>query len=206
MHERPAPTPTRRRPRQSRAVDTVHAIFEAAAEIIDREGLAALNTNYLAERAGIAVGTLYGYFPNKQAILLAMARRDLEATQRAVSTAIARAPAGEIVRAAIRALIRGFGGRSRVRRVLLQTVVAEGRYDELARPVEDVARAVLGRAATIPAGGLTQGQVFVLTRAIVGVIRAAAFENSQLMGSPELEDELVLLARAYVRAASDAKQ
>jgi hypothetical protein len=124
-----------------------------------------------------------------------------------VSTAIARAPAGEIVRAAIRALIRGFGGRSRVRRVLLQTVVAEGRYDELARPVEDVARAVLGRAATTaPAGGLTQGQVFVLTRAIVGVIRAAAFENSPLMGSPELEDELVLLARTYVRAASDAKQ
>src|SRR5262249_61214728 len=67
----------RRTPRQERAQDTVQVIFEATARILQREGRAALNTNYIAECAGVSVGTLYQYFPNKEAILVAMARNEL---------------------------------------------------------------------------------------------------------------------------------
>ena len=61
--------PFRRRPSQRRAQMTFQAIQEACIKILEREGEAALNTNHISEVAGISVGTLYKYFPNKDAIL-----------------------------------------------------------------------------------------------------------------------------------------
>ena len=54
------------------------AVLEAAAQVFEREGLAA-TTNRIAERAGVSIGTLYQYFPNKQALLYALAERHLDA-------------------------------------------------------------------------------------------------------------------------------
>ncbi len=65
----------RKRPRQARAAATVEAILEATAHILEREGLGALNTNNIAVRAGVSVGSLYQYFPTKQAILTEIIRR-----------------------------------------------------------------------------------------------------------------------------------
>jgi AcrR family transcriptional regulator len=56
----------------------VDAVLEAAAQLFEREGLAA-TTNRIAERAGVSIGTLYQYFPNKQALLYALAERHLDA-------------------------------------------------------------------------------------------------------------------------------
>jgi AcrR family transcriptional regulator len=59
----------RREPTQSRSRNTVARIREAAAWIIETEGLPRLNSNRIAEVAKVSVGTLYKFFPNKQAIL-----------------------------------------------------------------------------------------------------------------------------------------
>lgn len=67
----------RRRPRQARSLATWEAIVEAAAQILERRGAAGFNTNEVAERAGVSIGTLYQYFADKHAILAAAARRDL---------------------------------------------------------------------------------------------------------------------------------
>ena len=69
----------RRRPRQARSRATWEAILEAASQILERRGAAALNTNAVAERAGVSIGTLYQYFADKRAILLAAAERELAA-------------------------------------------------------------------------------------------------------------------------------
>jgi len=66
----------RRRPRQARAQATVDSILEAAAQVLQR-GVDDFNTNAVAERAGVSIGTLYQYFPNKDAILVAVARREM---------------------------------------------------------------------------------------------------------------------------------
>lgn len=63
----------RRQPNQSRAKDTVKAVLSAAGEAIEHEGLERLTTKRIADAAGISVGTLYEYFPNKQAIIFALA-------------------------------------------------------------------------------------------------------------------------------------
>ncbi len=64
-------------PKQSRSEATVEAIFAASARILQRNGVAAFNTNAVAALAGVSVGTLHQYFANKDAILIAMARREL---------------------------------------------------------------------------------------------------------------------------------
>jgi AcrR family transcriptional regulator len=72
------PADQRRRPRQSRSRATWEAIVEAAVQILERRGPDALTTNHIAERAGVSVGSVYQYFPDKHAILAAAARRELE--------------------------------------------------------------------------------------------------------------------------------
>lgn len=72
----------RKTPRQQRSRQTVDTLLEAAAQVFTREGAAA-TTNRIAERAGLSIGTLYQYFPNKESMLHALAERHvLEAGQR----------------------------------------------------------------------------------------------------------------------------
>ena len=68
----------RRTPVQRRSTATVEAIVEAAAQVFERHGYAAGTTNRIAERAGVSIGTLYQYFPNKDAILVALIERHLD--------------------------------------------------------------------------------------------------------------------------------
>ena len=69
-------------PRQARSRETVAVLVEAAAQVFSREGLAA-TTNRIAERAGLSIGTLYQYFPDKDALLRAVAERHVaDATRR----------------------------------------------------------------------------------------------------------------------------
>ena len=70
----------RKTPRQRRSAVLVEAIYEAGARILETEGLAGLNTNRVAAVAGVSVGSLYQYFPSKEAIvagLLRQSRQDL---------------------------------------------------------------------------------------------------------------------------------
>lgn len=62
---------------QARSEATVEAILEAAAQIFEGHGYAAGTTNRIAARAGVSIGSLYQYFPNKDAILVALVHRHL---------------------------------------------------------------------------------------------------------------------------------
>ena len=66
----------RKSPTQARAEQTVDAILEAAAQILQSDGEERLNTNRIAERAGFSIGTLYQYFADKEAIVAALAERE----------------------------------------------------------------------------------------------------------------------------------
>jgi AcrR family transcriptional regulator len=67
----------RKTPQQERSRETFEAIVEAAAHIFERHGYEAGTTNRIAERAGVAIGSLYQYFPNKDAIVLELAMRHI---------------------------------------------------------------------------------------------------------------------------------
>jgi AcrR family transcriptional regulator len=196
----------RRKPAQARARATIDTIFEATARIIERNGIAALNTNRIAERAGISIGTLYEYFPNKYAILIAMARRRLAEDERLVRQALALAEVDQnvtLVRSAIRKMVALHAERPKVRRAIMATHLANGFGSEHARPVQEIAEFIAERNASLlgdKAPQLDGASLFVLTRAVIGVIRAAFEERSMLVGTTSLEDELVRLVEAYLAA------
>jgi AcrR family transcriptional regulator len=83
------PLEARKAPRQRRAAATVAAILEGAAHILERQGVAALTTNAVAERAGVSIGSLYQYFPGKEAILVALIRRERAGLSKAIAAALA---------------------------------------------------------------------------------------------------------------------
>lgn len=70
-----AETRIRRRPRQSRSRHTVEAVLAAVPLVIQRHGPASLTTNRIAEVAGVSIGSLYQYFPDKQSIVAALLER-----------------------------------------------------------------------------------------------------------------------------------
>ncbi|MFX5533565.1 TetR/AcrR family transcriptional regulator [Acinetobacter baumannii] len=66
----------RKRPRQARSVATFEAILEAVARILESLGFARFNTNAVAELAGVSIGSLYQYFPSKDALIVELIRRE----------------------------------------------------------------------------------------------------------------------------------
>ncbi len=94
----------RKQPRQDRSRHAVAAILEAAARILAIDGYAAFNTNRVAELAGVGIGSLYQYFPNKQALLAALHRRHGEETLAALDDALAR-NAGRSAREQLAAMV-----------------------------------------------------------------------------------------------------
>lgn len=72
------PARPRKNPTQSRSRATVEAVLSATAHILESRGVGALNTNAVAERAGVSIGSLYQYFPSKDAILVALIQRERE--------------------------------------------------------------------------------------------------------------------------------
>ena len=71
------PYAMRKLPKQRRAVATVEAILEAGARILVDTGYASASTNRIAERAGVGIGSLYEYFPGKEAIFAELRRREM---------------------------------------------------------------------------------------------------------------------------------
>jgi AcrR family transcriptional regulator len=96
----------RKTPRQARALATQEAIVEAAAHIIAGGGLAAFNTNVVAERAGVSIGSLYQYFPNKDALMVALIKRGLGRQLDTFGAAVNAVSANADLPAVVRSLIQ----------------------------------------------------------------------------------------------------
>lgn len=194
---------TRRTPRQPRSEATVEAILEAAFQLLEAGGVEALTTNHIAERAGVSVGTLYQYFGGKRAILAGLAhRRAAAARDRIVEIVIANSvverPEIGAVRLIVRTLATAFEGAPATRRALLDALTEEGGDDVVMRNHLAFFDMIAGKAALgfdlLPEAG------FVLTHAVVGLLRAATIESELALDPQRLEDELVRLMEAYISA------
>ena len=90
----------RKQPRQARASLMVETILEAAARVLAKQSLSGFNTNRVAEVAGISVGSLYQYFPNKGALVAALIAREQAALGDAIEQhldAHAAAPLAQVL-------------------------------------------------------------------------------------------------------------
>jgi AcrR family transcriptional regulator len=194
---------TRRTPRQPRSEATVDAILEAAFQLLEVDGVEALTTNHIAERAGVSVGTLYKYFAGKQPIMAALAQRQAAAARDRIAeivianSAVERPELGA-VRLIVRTLATAFEGAPATRRALLDALTLEGGDDVVMRHHLTFFDTIAGKTAFgFP---LSPEAGFVLTHAVVGLLRAATAEAELALDPARLEDELVRLMEAYIGA------
>jgi len=167
-------TAPRKRPRQPRAEATVAAVVEAAARILEAEGLGGFNTNAVAAKAGVSIGSLYQYFPGKDAIMAALIQREAAAFDAALAQAIAAA--------------RDLGTSSAVALLARVTVAHQAGRPRLARLL-DLEEQRLGLGEEAEAAGAHTG---------AAIIR---FLSERGLGGPGAAWDILHLSRGLVDGA-----
>lgn len=204
MPRRPTSSSTRPRKsaRQTRAQVTVDAILEAAARLFADGGLERVTTTRIADLAGVSVGSLYQYFPNKEAVLAELARR-LERRTRAQLVEILRSstelPLDATAARVVDAMLDGIGGLA-FRRALLQEVPSawkDDTSDEVDAEMRQHVRDLLASRRDVR-GGEHQLMAWVIAHAVEGVVEATVRAAPELVALPEFRAELIELARRYL--------
>lgn len=111
----------RKTPGQERSQETVGVILEASARILESDGLRGFNTNAIAAKAGVSIGSLYQYFPNKDSIVLALIGGFEKALHDTVVKAVQDGKGKRLksrLRLVVRALVSAHYYRPRLNRVL----------------------------------------------------------------------------------------
>ncbi|BEV71116.1 hypothetical protein THUN1379_05980 [Paludibacterium sp. THUN1379] len=185
-----------KKPKQARARLTVKLIFESTAQIILREGVDKLTTNRIAEVAGFSVGTLYQYFRNKEAILLAMARHETEhmiGEIDALFDEYAGAATTGLAGALVGFLMQTFYHRRAIRRqiacAIFQRQVLLNLYPVIAAVESHVAQCLLDRQAP-DMRMLSEAEAYVASRSLIGTLRAGVLEHSEWADHPAFQQAL----------------
>jgi AcrR family transcriptional regulator len=195
-----SPASTMRKvPRQARSRATTDAILGAAAHILGERGWAGLTTNTVAEVAGVSIGSLYQYFPNKLALIEAVRRRHFDDV-----LAVLRAAADDRVARAHRvaALVDGMiAVHSRypaAHRVLLE----ESPRGQDSRGANDVFEVACrkGYEALFKANSRRVTDVRVGAQVLAGAVAGAVHEAARqgTLGSPVLRAELINLVESFL--------
>jgi len=195
----------RKKPRQARARVTVDAIFEATIQLLLSDGLRQLTTTRVAERAGVSVGTMYQYFPNKQALIYALNERYLEALAEKIEITCKAhhgAPIHRMVEALIDTYWRAKTERADVTRALYRSVVEmdnEALVENFAGRVNVATTAMLASApdATLPDPETTN---LTLVAVIFGTVRNVFERNLPAATAEEMRRQLVIMSHAYLGA------
>jgi len=136
----------RKKPLQSRSKATVDAVLSAAAHILEERGLTGFNTNAVAERAGVSIGSLYQYFPSKDAILVSLMEHSLTTFSLDLSEAIDGAP-GDSLAEDLRFMLQ-MGLMSHMRRPNLMRLL-DGEFQRLETHIDKASTHLAVREATI---------------------------------------------------------
>lgn len=205
MSDGQAPDLARKSPSQARARRTIETILQATAQILTEEGSERLTTNYLARKAGFSVGTIYQYFPNREAIVLALIERQRGEVERRVQAVLAEG-AGQGAEARIRSIIgvlhQAFNVHRMPERRMIQSLLRLAAAQGLPSPPDTVARAIhaiWAETADAEVRQLSESEVFVLTQAVFETLRQATLQGSSLLGTVELEEAIVRLVLGFLR-------
>jgi AcrR family transcriptional regulator len=196
---------------QARARVTVDAILRASAHILRTHGWDACNTNAVAKRAGVSIGSLYQYFPSKEALIIALAEAHAAQGHAVLLEALAEAPRGKLtlegtVRHYLRALVKLHHVDPKLHRVLSEQV------PRLKGGLEVVQR-TSNQAATLVQGWLeaqrahvreldVEVATYVLVTAVEALVHLEVMKRPAQLDDEALVEELCHLVLGYLGARS----
>lgn len=208
MQRQPRTTP-RKRPRQARSKATVDTILEATSRVLVKQGFDRLSTNAVAAAAGVSIGSLYQYFPNKEALVSALIDRHMEEMNSAILaelTRVAKLPLAEAARCVVELTIRAHAIDPELHRVLTEQVPRVGKLARLRELDEICHRMIAGvLAARRDEIAVCDPEIaaFILVSSIEAVIHRAALLYPQRLRDPRLIDETTLLVTRYLGVAAN---
>jgi AcrR family transcriptional regulator len=197
----------RKQPVQQRSSDTVDAIFQATIQVLLAVGKERLTTTRVAHRAGVSVGTLYQYFPNKSALLQATLRRHIEGVQAAVEQVCQQQRSQPMERMATALIDVYLGAKMRnvKESMVLYSVSSDVDGTAIARAAGKQVRHALAKMfATAPEGLRKDPELVasVVSAALNGISRRLLESSSAERHLPVLREELLTLVHAYLRTCA----
>jgi AcrR family transcriptional regulator len=184
----------RRRPRQARAQATVDAIIQATARVLVEDGYDRASTNRIAQAAGVSIGSLYQYFPSKEALVAALVESHVDRMMDVVTRMLDENSAPSDLRHSadvlVCALIAAYRVDPKLHHVLCQEVPKIGdlkRIYDFEQTLADVIRHQNIERA-----------VFLLINAVPSVIRAAIESDAEGINDPAIASDLTDMILRYL--------
>jgi AcrR family transcriptional regulator len=197
-------TAARKEPRQARSVATVDAILVATARVLTRDGYDHASTNKVAEEAGVSVGSLYQYFPSKEALVAALIDRHMAHMTSLVETnidALRDASLPVAARTLVKVMIAAHAQNPKLHKVIAEQVPRVGklnRIHDIERQIGDRIRVLLeARRSEIRPENLELA-VFLVVSVVEGLTHRATVDNAGVYDDEELADEITAIVLRYV--------
>jgi AcrR family transcriptional regulator len=197
----------RRQPKQRRARQTVEAVLDAVVRILKRGGADRVTTNRIAEVAGVSIGSVYQYFPDKRAIFAALHRRHIEEIEHMIQATLldhASSSLGELVRALVEAMIEAHNKDPELHELLATEVPhrAEGTRDFATRLHGAFRLAIAARVREVKPDRDLDGVVFIVTNLVEALSHAIALRRPPHISIAAAKEEAVRAVMAYLDAAA----
>jgi AcrR family transcriptional regulator len=198
-------------PRQARSRATFDAILEACARLLAEQPLASITTNHIAARAGVSVGSLYEFFPNRESILAVLAQQRLERLREDVAHDLDEAAElgdWEGVRLLVGRIVERVTADRRLFRVLLRDAPFLRERPETQRAIGELFG--LSRLAGRRARGRTAlrdpaADSWLIGRMLASAVLDIAFHEGRAADRRARADELARLAYRMVMARDPAR-
>jgi len=195
----------RRRPKQRRARFTVESILDAVVRILKREGVKAVTTNRVAEVAGVSIGSVYQYFPDKRAIFVALHERHIQQIDRIVESKLveyAESSLDDLIRAMVEAMIDAHTPDPELYELLMTEVPhrAEGTREFTVRLHNAFRLAIVAKAQELKPQRNLDKVVFVVTHMVDSLSHGAVLRRPARVSLAEAKEEAVGAILAYLRA------
>jgi AcrR family transcriptional regulator len=197
----------RKTPLQARSTVTVEAISEATIQVLLSHGADRLTTTRVAQRAGVSVGTLYQYYPNKQSLLFAVLENHLTNVVETVGAACESAchkPLAEMIRVMVEAFVDAKMDRVDISLALYQVAADVGgpalikRINQRSRKTVE---AMLETASDIKSPP-DRFAIDIMLSAMAGAMRSLLEAGPSPATVRKAREQLVLLCQSYLTAAT----
>jgi AcrR family transcriptional regulator len=202
----PTPLKPRKRPVQQRSTATVEAIHTATFQVLVDAGLSGCTTTRVAARAGVSVGSLYQYYPNRDALLAAVLERHLDAlgdTLERTCHAQAHQPVACMAQALVTAFLHA-KLRDPQQSKALYAIASERGGAALAARVHQRMSVAIASMLASAADACFDNPLFIATvslNALVGPVKAVLEGNTPAGFEHCLKEQLTLMLNAYLSAA-----
>ncbi|MGE0235364.1 TetR/AcrR family transcriptional regulator [Methylocystis sp.] len=201
----------RKSPVQARSVVTVETLRVAAIQVLIREGLSRCTTTRIAERAGASVGSLYQYFPNRDALLAAVLEQHLEGVAAAVERVCQEhrgKPLSQMASAFVLSFLDAKLRNPKEAMALYAVAEERGGGALAARMRARIVAAVAVMLASAPDARFDDPAMVatIALNAMVGPVQALLKEDAPAQFRARLQRELVVLVTAYLQAHQKMRQ